>query len=398
MFTIQTLDNISPKGLELFNKQNYQIGSDIKDPDIILVRSHKLHDHQFLKNLKAVARAGTGTDNIPVETLTKLGIPVFYAPGANANAVKELVMAAMLMGYRHLYEGRSFLNVLSPENNQSFSKEIETHKKQFVGNEISGKTLGVIGLGNIGVKVANAAFALGMKVFGFDPNLTLNNALALMPGIERVNDIKEILAHSDIITLHVPLNADTTNLMNKELLSLVKPHTLLLNFSREQIVNEEAILHQLENKKLMGYITDFPTIKLAENPQVLCFPHLGASTLEAEQSAAEMVIRNVRRFLEQGSIEYSINFPTISMSQSSILGCRRLLIVNENKPGVIGAIAEKISQLKCNIEQMENKSLGTIAVNIIEISGAKDVAMQWDAQFKEVEGILNVREIESLVV
>ncbi|ARB92069.1 3-phosphoglycerate dehydrogenase family protein [Legionella longbeachae] len=393
MFTIQVLDNISPQGLSLFHPDLYQLGLNPIDPDVILVHSHKLHNHPFSKNLKAVARAGTGTDNIPVEELTKKGIPVFYAPGANTNAIKELVMAAMIMGYRHLDQTRTFITNLTKENNQLFHQEIETKKKKFIGHEISGKILGVIGLGNVGVKVANAAFALGMKVLGFDTNMTLNNALALMPGVEKVTDMNLLLTHADIITLHIPLNVETKHLINEQNIVLLKPNTLLLNFSREQVVSEPAILQQLNNNQLMGYITDFPTINLANHPNVLCFPHLGASTQEAEQSASEMIIRNICNYLEHGGIEYSVNFPNISLSTAQIPNCHRMLTINQNTPGVIGKITQKISKLKYNVEQMENKSRGPIAINLIDLSGPKESLPELCKQLKEISSLMHVRHI-----
>ncbi|STY28566.1 D-isomer specific 2-hydroxyacid dehydrogenase [Legionella wadsworthii] len=396
MFTIQILDNISPQGLKLFHPDLYQLGLNPPNPDVILVRSYKLHDHPFPKGLRAVARAGTGIDNIPVDTLTSMGVPIFYAPGANANAVKELVMAAMIMGYRHLDETRSFITELSKEDSQQFHQEIETKKKRFVGHEISGKTLGVIGLGYIGVKVANAGLALGMKVLGFDPNMTLTNALALMPGVEKVMDMNILLAHSDIITLHIPLNASTTNLINEENITQVKPHTLLLNFSREKVVSEAAVLQQLNKQEIMGYITDFPTLKLAGHPNVLCFPHLGASTQEAEQTAAEMVIRNICNYLEDGIIEYSVNFPNISLSSTPIVNCYRLLIINKNTPGAMGKITQGISKFKYNIEQMENKSRGDIAVNIIDICGDKELLPQLCDQLKRISSLIDVRLVSHL--
>ena len=393
MFSIQVLDNISPKGLNLLTPEHYKLGADIQDPDVILVRSHKLHKHPFLGNLKAVARAGAGTDNIPVETLTKLGIPVFYAPGANANAVKELVMAAMLMGYRHLDETRSFITDLTKESNQLLHGAIESQKKKFIGHEISGKTLGVIGLGNIGVKVANAALGLGMKVLAYDPNMTLTNALALMPTVETTMDMNAVLAHADIITLHVPLSDATTHLINEQNISLIQPHTLLLNFSREQVVSEVAILNQLKTKKLVGYITDFPTVNLAGNPSVLSFPHLGASTIEAELCSAEMVIRNLSNYLEYGIIEHSVNFPNISFAPIQLPHCHRIQIINQNIPGAIGEITDKISRLGYNIEQMENKSRGAIAINLIDLSGPVDPLSRIEPQFKDISSFIKVRLI-----
>ncbi|KTD10958.1 D-isomer specific 2-hydroxyacid dehydrogenase [Legionella gratiana] len=393
MFTIQVLDNISPQGLSLFHPDLYQLGLNPIDPDVILVHSHKLHDHPFSKNLKAVARAGSGTDNIPIEALTKKGIPVFYAPGANTNAVKELVMAAMIMGYRHLDQTQTFITDLTKANSPLFDRRIETAKRKFIGHEISGKTLGVIGLGNIGVKVANAALALGMSVLGFDTNMTLNNALALMPGVEKVTDMNSLLTHADIITLHIPLNAETEHLINEENITLLKPNTLLLNFSREQVVSESAILQQLNNNQLMGYITDDPTINIADHSNVLCFPHLGASTQEMEQSASEMVIRNICNYLEHGGIEYSVNFPNISLSVAQIPNCHRILVINQNIPGVIGKITQKIAKLEYNIDQMENKSRGPISVNLIDLSGSKESLPLLCKQLKEISSLMQVRHI-----
>lgn len=235
-----------------------------------------------------------------------------------------------------------------------------------------------------------------MKVLGFDPNMTLTNALALMPGVEKVMDMNILLAHSDIITLHIPLNASTTNLINEENITQVKPHTLLLNFSREKVVSEEAVLQQLNKQEIMGYITDFPTIKLAGHPNVLCFPHLGASTQEAEQTAAEMVIRNICNYLEDGIIEYSVNFPNISLSSTPIANCYRLLVINKNTPGAMGKITQSISKFKYNIEQMENKSRGDIAVNIIDICGDKELLPQLCDQLKRISNLIDVRLVSHL--
>lgn len=369
MFTINVLDNISPKGLELFDKEHYELSPAIKNPDAILVRSYKLHDHEFSTQLKAVGRAGVGTDNIPVAKLTEMGIPVFYAPGANANAVKELVLAAMLIGYRHLDEARLFLNQVTRDDKEAMSHEIETQKKKFVGHEISGKTLGVIGLGNIGVLIANAALALGMNVLAYDPNMTLVNALALMPGVKKGNDLSSVLSNADILTLHVPLNAETTHFINEKNIHLIKEDALLLNFSREKVVDEMAVLNRLNQQKLLGYITDFPTLHLAEHPKVLSFPHLGASTVEAEENSASMVIRNIKNYLEHGIIEHSINFPDTSLSPTTLPDCHRMVVINHNVPGIIAKITKCISESGCNIERMINTSRGNIAVNLIDISG-----------------------------
>lgn len=372
MYTIQTFNNISPKGLALLNPETYQVRTDALDPDAILLRSHKLHDATFSENLKAVARAGAGTDNIPVDLLTQRGIPVFYAPGANANAVKELVMAAMLMGYRHLAETKQFIAQLNKKNDQLLKESIESGKKQFVGKEISGKTLGVVGLGNVGVKVANAALALEMNVIGYDPAITLSNALALMPQVEQTKNLSTLLSKSDIITLHVPLNKNTTHLINEENIHLIPSHSLLLNFSREKIISEIAVLQQLKQHKLMGYITDFPTVDLADQPNALCFPHLGASTIEAEQNSATMVVHNLCNYLQYGIIEHSVNFPNISLPWQNIKDYYRIIIFNQNAPGIISEVSQCLSNMGYNIEQMENKSCANVAVMLIDLSGPEE--------------------------
>jgi D-3-phosphoglycerate dehydrogenase / 2-oxoglutarate reductase len=370
MIFVHTMDPLSEEGLKAFNPNRYELTTVATQAEVILVRSHSLHGYDFPKNLKAVGRAGAGTDNIPLAQLTQLGIPVFNAPGANANAVKELVLAAMLIGYRHLDEARLFLKKLSKKRKSELNQEIEHQKKKFVGREIYGKTLGVIGLGNVGVKVANAAQALGMNVIGYDAGITVRNALALMPDIVTSNDMNWVLAHADIITLHVPLNAETTHLIHEKNINLLKEHALLLNFSREQVVDECAVLKQLNDKKILGYLTDFPTTLLANHPNVLSFPHLGASTLEAEQHSAEMVVRNICNYLDYGTIEYSVNFPNIAMGSASVPHCHRLMVINRNVPGAIGSITKTLSQMGYNIEQMVNASRDTIAVNLIDISGS----------------------------
>lgn len=388
MFHIQVFDNLSPNALRQFSADRYHVATDITEPDVILVRSHKLHDYAFPANIKAVGRAGAGTDNIPVDKLTAMGIPVFFAPGANANAVKELVLAAMLMGYRNLHKAQMFLNGLTQHDNPSLNQHIESNKKTFVGHEISGKTLGVIGLGNIGVKVANAAQALGMNVLACDPDMTLSNALALMPSVEKVNDMNELLMQSDIVTLHVPLSEHTTDLINQGNIDKLRPDCLLLNFSRQKVVNEEAILQRLHTHKAMGYITDFPTSALASLDNVLSFPHLGASTQEAESNCAEMVVRNVRQYLEHGIIERSVNFPDIALPALAD-GCHRFMVVNRNVPGAIGSITQTLSQRGYNIEKMVNNSRADVAVNLIDVSGPKPMP-QLTQDFAGIDCVLRL--------
>jgi len=393
VFTIQILDNLSPQALKLFQSDKYETGSDFTNPDIILVRSHKLHNYSFSTGLKAVGRAGVGTDNIPVAALTKLGIPVFYAPGANANAVKELVLAAMLIGYRHLDAARMFLAHLSESDKDTLSREIEMQKKKFVGHEIAGKTLGVIGMGNIGVKVANAALALGMNVIAYDPHMTLSNALALMPSVNKIVDLNSLLVHADIITVHVPLTADTTYLINEQNIKHLKDQALLLNFSREQVVSEAAIIAHLNNQSLLGYITDFPTPNLANHPRVLSFPHLGASTTEAEVNSAEMVIHNICNYLDFGIIEHSINFPDTFLPSAPMQDCYRIIVINLNKPGVIAHVTQKISQSGFNIERMVNTSRDDIAVNLIDVSGICKEPEVLINYFESIESVIRVHII-----
>lgn len=393
MFTVELIDNISPEGLKQFDPEWYTLQRGAQHPDVLLVRSTKLHDYVFSPNLLAVARAGAGTDNIPVHRLSQLGVPVFYAPGANANAVKELVLAAMLMGYRHLDETREFIKGLSQDDNQRLHQDIEAQKKKFVGHEISGKTLGVIGLGSIGVKVANMALALGMRVMGFDSNITINNALALVPGIEKVLDMNLLLQRADIISIHVPLLEETIDLIHEKNIHLCKPDVLFLNFSREQIVNEQAILQLLESRTRARYLTDFPTVRLVQHPQVICYPHLGASTLEAEQCSAEMVIRNVRNFLEYGSIEHAVNFPNIALSPLASEGIQRFIIMHHNIPSALSDITKTFSDAGANIAQMENKSRDALAVTLIDISGTKINTSQLADVLRAEAGVMGIRQL-----
>lgn len=394
MFTIQLLDNLSEKGLATLDNEKYQIGTDLNNPDVLLVRSKKLHDYPFPESVIAVGRAGIGTDNIPVAKLTEKGIPVFFAPGANSNAVKELVIAALLIGYRNLDQARLFLSNLNQSKKEELNQEIETKKKQFVGHEIAGKTLGVIGLGNIGCKVANTALSLGMKVIAYDPFMTVTNALALMPGVKVISNLNECLSNADIITLHIPLRPDTTHLINEKNIGLMKKNALLMNFSREKIVNEDAIITQLNQNMLMGYITDFPTVRLADHQGVLSFPHLGASTVEAEENSALMVINNIRNFLEGGIIENTVNFPTTLLQPFKGEG-QRISVINQNQPGVIADMTQVLSKLGYNIEQMVNTSLDTIAVNLIDIAGKVRNVNELSSQLKTIDAIIRIRVIES---
>lgn len=391
MFILKILDRISEVGLSQFPNSRYLISPDETKPHALLLRSHKLHNDIIPASVSVVGRAGIGTDNIPVEILTKQGIPVLYTPGANANAVKELVIAALLMGSRQLEKASEFMRSLKTEDNTELNYQIETNKKKFVGHEIQGKTLGVIGLGNIGVKVANDALALGMHVVGFDPVMTIENALALSPGVKKVNNVDELLSTADFISMHIPLNDKTKQFMNTTRLGLLKDNTILLNFSRAGVVDDEAILNALSIKKLGGYITDFPSVTLKGHPQVICMPHLGASTFEAEENCAKILCKNIRDFLENGTIKDSVNFPDTNLPWLPLENQTRLAITNSNIPGAIAAISQAISQAGLNINQMVNHSSHTIAYNLIDVTGQPNIDMLGVCE--HLPGILQTRLI-----
>lgn len=372
MFAVQTLDRISPAGLSLFPKELYNVGNDIKQPDALLLRSHNLHQSTFLPSIRVVARAGIGTDNIPIAKLTEQGIPVLFAPGANANAVKELVIASLLMGCRRLGQANEFIHSIKSSEPQHYHHEIETGKKQFVGQEIQGRTLGVIGLGHIGVQVANAALSLGMRVIGYDPLMSIENALALSPRVEKINHIEALLNTAEFITVHVPLNDKTKHYINAARLAQMRDQTYLLNFSRAGIVDEAAVLAALTAKKIAYYITDFPTPELSQQPNVLCLPHLGASTLEAEENCATIICKKIRDFLENGTIKNSVNFPDAELPWLPDDNQIRLAITNRNIPGAIAEISQALSKAGLNITQMVNHSSHAIAYNLIDVTAEQD--------------------------
>lgn len=365
MYKIQTLNAIDSIGLQEFPRDSYEIGSSILEPDAILVRSAQMHDFAISSQLKAIARAGAGVNNIPVEKLTRLGIPVFNTPGANANAVKELVLAGMLMASRNLGQAWNYVRGLTGDD-AAINTQVERDKKQFAGFELPGKTLGIIGLGSIGVKVANAAIALGMKVIGFDPSIAIKRAWELSSSVEEITHLDDILRRADFISIHVPLNADTKNLINAKRLQLVKPQTILLNFARDGIVDKSALQTALGEKRLLAYVCDFPCSQLKDHPQVISLPHLGASTKEAEETCAIMAARQVRDFLEQGVIVNSVNFPTVEMPLNQ---ARRIAIVNANIPNMVAQISTKLAEANLNIVDLVNKSRGEIAYTLIDIDG-----------------------------
>lgn len=387
MFKIQTLNSISSNGLERLPSSTYEVGNDIALPDAVLVRSADMHVKPLAASIKAVARAGAGVNNIPVAALTLRGVPVFNAPGANANAVKELVVAGMLMAARNLGDALSFVGGLQADSD--LHKRVEAEKKRFVGSELAGKTLGVVGLGAIGVKVANAAHALGMRVLGFDPHMTIDGAWALSSDVDKAASLNELYATSDYITFHVPLNDATRGIFGMPALELARPGTVVLNFAREGIVDEAALQTGLSNGRIGRYVTDFPSAELLGNPRVIGLPHLGASTGEAEENCAVMVVDQLRDFLEHGNVHNSVNFPSIRMTSG---GAGRLCIANQNRPNMIGQLSHVLGEAGVNIAQMHNASRGEIAYTLIDLDSPASAELV--ASIGKIEGILSVRAIK----
>jgi len=385
MFRIQTIDNISPVGLKKLPRENYEIASEIQHPDVILLRSSNIHDLAIPSSLKAVGRAGAGVNNVPVDKLTQLGIPVFNAPGANANAVKELVIAGMLMVCRNICVGWDYVRQIEGDDH-ALHQQVEKNKKQFVGFELQGKTLGVIGLGAIGVRVANAAIALGMDVIGHDPEITVQRAWELSSAVQQANSVDEVIRHADFITVHVPLVDETQHLINASRLKIAKPTAVLLNFSRQGIVDDSALLEALTANKLYGYVTDFPSKQLLNNPRVIVLPHLGASTKEAEENCAVMVAEHIRDFLEKGHIRCSVNFPNVAMPKN---GKQRLTIANANVPNMVAQISARLAAANINIADLLNKSRGNVAYTVIDVN--EDIPLKIIDDIRQIAGVLSVR-------
>jgi len=387
MNKILTLNNISVAGLEKLPRDSYEIASEIQHPDAILLRSYKMHDMEIPASLKAVGRAGAGVNNIPVDKMSEKGVVVFNAPGANANAVKELVIAGMLMGCRNLGQAWDFARNLEGADDV-INKDVEAGKKNFGGFELPGRTLGVVGLGAIGRYVANAAIDLGMNVIGFDPGITVEGAWQLSSEVEQANSIDEMIGKVDFITFHVPLIEATTNMINAERLKLMKDNVVILNFARNGIIDDEAVSAAIKSGKVYSYVCDFPSNLLKNHERVITLPHLGASTGEAEDNCAIMVAQQVKDYLENGNIKNSVNFPTVKLSRTD---GHRVTIVNSNVPDMIGQISTALANKGMNIIDMLNKSKGDIAYTIIDIDKPADDALIDD--LNNIEGILNVRAI-----
>ncbi|MGB5081471.1 MAG: 3-phosphoglycerate dehydrogenase family protein, partial [Burkholderiales bacterium] len=365
-FEILVLNQISQIGLKRFPAEAYRIVKDAAHPDAILVRSHEMHPMAISESVRAIGRAGAGTNNIPVKTMSERGAPVFNAPGANANAVKELVLAGMLMAARNLVPAVRFVSSLDCDDD-ALAKRVEAEKKQFAGIELPQQTLGVIGLGKIGSLVADAAIKLGMNVLGYDPEITVEAAWSLPSQVKKAHSIEEVLKASRFVTLHVPLLAVTKHLINAKNLELMQPGAILLNFSREEIVDARAVAAALASKKLQCYVTDFPAQPLCGNPAVIALPHLGASTREAEDNSAVMVVDQVRDYLENGNVQNAVNFPDVVMGRESPY---RVAVANANVPNMVGQISTTLAKAGLNIHNMVNKSRGEMAYTLVDVDSA----------------------------
>jgi D-3-phosphoglycerate dehydrogenase / 2-oxoglutarate reductase len=359
-FQVRTYDAISPVGLRRFSS-DYAVGPDAEQPDAIMLRSFNLHNETIDETVLAIGRAGAGVNNIPVDDLTGRGVVVFNAPGANANSVKELVVAGMLLAARNLPAALAYAKALPPED---MKKAVERGKKQFAGHEISGGTLGVIGLGAIGYRVANTAVDLGMRVLGYDPGVGEQHASELSAQVHRVNNLERLLAESDFVTLHVPLTESTRELLDERRLALMPRGAVLLNFARDELVDERALVAALDAGQLRGYVTDFPNPTVFAHDKVIVLPHLGASTSSAEDNCAVMVADELQDFLENGNIRYSVNFPAVSLPRR---GFRRLTLAHKNTPGVIAEIARVVSGAGINVVEMINDCRGDNAYSIMEL-------------------------------
>ena len=384
-YQILTLNSISNLGLKRLPAGRYTCGAQLDDPDAILVRSHDMHALKIGSNVKAIGRAGAGVNNIPVKKMSERGVPVFNAPGANANAVKELVIAGLLVASRNLVPALRFVDGLKG-NDRTLHQRVEDGKKHFAGVELPGHTLGVIGLGKVGSLVADAAIKLGMNVLGYDPEITVDAAWSLPSQVKKAHSIEEVLKASDFVTLHVPLLDVTRNLINAGRIKLMKSGAVLLNFAREGIVNNDAVLDALAAKRLRCYVCDFPAKKLAGQPQVITLPHLGASTREAEDNCAVMVVDQVRDFLENGNIVNAVNFPDVMMPRESPY---RVSIANANVPNMLGQISTAMAKARLNIHNMLNKSKGEMAYTLVDVDSK--VPAKVIEQIGKIEGVLSVR-------
>ena len=383
MIKVQTINNISPIGLEKFSKDNYKVSSELTNPDVILVRSAAMHEMEIDENLKAVGRAGVGVNNIPLKKMNNHGVVVFNTPGANANAVKELVISSMLLASRNICQAWNYVNNLPLEN---LKATVEDGKKNYSGSELPGKTLGIVGLGAIGVEIANAAHALGMSVIGFDPSITKKNAWKITADVQEALNIEELFSKSDFVSFHVPLVEGTKNLLNTKRIALLPKGAVVINLSRDGIVDEDALIEALDSGKVKYYVTDFPINDKKNNDRVIALPHLGASTAEAEVNCVIMVAKQIKDYLENGNIVNSVNFPEAKMPRA---GEKRLAITHKNIPNMVGQITNAIAEVGVNIVDMLNKSRDEVAYTLIDLeSEISDMAID---NLKQINGILTLR-------
>ncbi len=387
MYKIRTYNAISPKGLSRFSKELYAVSADCDQPEGIILRSQKLHEEDIPRSLLAVARAGAGVNNLPVDRYTDHGIVVFNTPGANANAVKELVVGALMMASRNIYGGMNYVQELTHIRDQSeLGKLLEKEKKRFAGAEIRGKTLGVVGLGAIGSMIANLALDLGMEVIGHDPAISVEAAWQLSSNVEHIDSLELLLARADFLTLHVPAIPETHQLIDASVLSLIRPTTKILNFAREEVVCPDAILEALDKGTLAGYVTDFPDPKLLGRDDVLLMPHIGASTAEAEDNCAVMAVSQLMDFLENGNIVNSVNFPPTKLVRRAE---NRITFSNQNVPKVLGNVLSILADDGLNVIDMVNKSRDSIAYNIVDVEGTLDPSLS--SKILSVSGVKGVK-------
>jgi len=379
------LNQISQNGLKRLPAERYQVGKDVTNPDAIMVRSADMHKMDIPKSVQAIGRAGAGTNNIPVKAMSARGVPVFNAPGANANAVKELVVAGMLLSARNIGGAMKFVSALNPQDPE-MEKKVEDGKKSFAGFELAGHTLGVIGLGKIGCLVADVAIKLGMNVLGYDPEITVDAAWSLPSQVKKANSVAEVLKHANFISMHVPLVDATRKMINAETLVQAKHGAVLLNFSREGVVDEAAVIAALDAKKLAAYVCDFPSPHVNNHPHVIALPHLGASTGEAEENCAIMVADQLREYLEHGNVQNAVNFPNVTMPRESSF---RIAVANSNVPNMLGQISTAMANAGLNIHNMMNKSKGDVAYTLVDVDSAVPAKVV-DA-IAGIEGVLAVR-------
>jgi len=385
-FRILTLNNISVRGLERLPRDRYEVASEIGHPHAILLRSADMHSMEIPPTVLAVARAGAGTNNIPVAELSRRGIPVFNAPGANANAVKELVIAGLLLSTRNICQAWEFVRGLSGDD-EAIEKAAEAGKKRFVGAELPGKTLGVVGLGAIGVEVCNAAHLLGMQVLGYDPQITVQRAWQLSSGVEKAVSLDDLFARADMVTVHVPLVDATRGLVNAQRIRLMRKGAIILNFARAGIVDEAAVIAAIDAGALSAYVCDFPTVANKDHPRVVALPHLGASTGEAEENCAVMVADTLRDFLENGNVRHSVNFPESALPR--VPGTYRMAVSNSNVPNMVGQISTRLATAGLNIADLLNKSMGEVAYTLIDTDAPVSPAVL--EGISSIDGVLSAR-------